>query len=175
MGSASNGYELNKFWNGEQRVSPEWCKMQAKAISNVIDKDIDSVGLITLLNEMANRDYKTAERGASEAMEHLLYSCAFASSEAVNHWLSEVRNFIKLLKTGLDISKKNKKGSTLTKNDLKDSWEEIYADAVEATREKASHITGSFIDLSKIPKTAPWTLEDFLEKSVDELRSMVLK
>ena len=86
-------YKLNEDWHGMERMSPEWCRVQVGSLARVMHEsrdrnvslqedafngdffvdDLDTEGLIAMLNEMAEARYDTAESYASLVMEHLLY------------------------------------------------------------------------------------------------------
>lgn len=118
---------------------------------------------------MAKRNYDTAESATIKLMEHLLYLVTAPNNDAKNHWLGEMENFRKLLREGLNISKKNKKGNTNFKNRLKGNWQENYEKAVADVFEKARLAKSNTFMTSRIPQEPPWSLEDFLNKNAKEL------
>ena len=169
------GYILNEYWHGMQRASAEWCMEQAKSLKRYYyDDHFDAIGLIEFLKETANRDYKTAEMAATDIMEYLL--CIYISpndDSVVNYWLHGIRKSIKLFESGLDISVKNKKGSTLVRKDLEEYWTEIYASAIKRIKRTLKDSTDVPLETEKIPAEVPWAIDDFLNKSIGELINMI--
>lgn len=187
-------YTLNEIWNGMERMSPEWCRVQAKSIANVVQMardrkggvfredffngdffadDLDCDGLIAMLNEMAVKDYKTASGAAFRIMSHLLYVHTSPNNPAVKHWLEEVDNFLDLFADGVGVDKKHEFGNTNLKNELKENWSDIYDRAVKKVFKKAKDAEIFPFDTKKIPEEASWSVEDFLTKSPKELVRML--
>ena len=61
---------------------------------------------------------------------------------------------------------RRKAGNANIKRELTENWSEIYKEAVKEVRDDAFRI-----DL--IPDTVPWTVDDFLEKNINELLKMI--
>ena len=153
-------------------LKSEWCRKQARLLSQLEcaeDEPVRQHGLANVLQEMAKRDYNTANSATINLMEHLLYLIPAPNNYSENHWLGEIENFRELLREGLDISKKNKKGNTNFKNRLMEDWQINYKKAVAGVLKKARLAKPNTFMTSRIPPEPPWSLEDFLNKDAKEL------
>ena len=169
-------YPLQEDWNGLERGSSAWFQKQAEGIARVMYEDVDDyldrVGLIEILNEMAEKSYNVAESAAYRLMAHLLYICISPQNSAVRHWRIECKNFLRYFEDGVGVTVRRKFGNTNIKNELNYNWKDVYDRAVAKVVHKSRHMQPKF-DLSKIPEDVPWTIEDFLTKDVDELIEMI--
>ncbi len=167
-------YILNESWKGMDRVTPEWFKIQADALTHSDEDDLDRQGLAALLYEMSERDYRTAESAAIQLIKHLLLVFISPNNDAQRHWLQEIMNFIDLFEKGVGVEVERESGNTNIKNKLKQNWAKIYNKAIKKVLYEAS-IAWSFNQFytDRIPEENPWTVEDFLTKSPGELLSIL--
>ena len=187
-------YILNEDWHGMERMSPEWCRVQVGSLARVLQEsrdrnvflqedsfngdffadDLDTEGLIAMLDEMAEARYDTAESYASLVMEHLLYLRIAPNNDSVIHWQCEVSNFLRLFrKNGVGVRVRRKAGNANIKKELTENWSEIYEEAVGEVRDKAENAKPFTFKVGLIPETVPWTVDDFLEKNTNALVAMI--
>ena len=190
----NKGYILAEDWNGMERMSPEWFRVQVGTLSRVINgsrdydgifqedafngdffvKELDTEGLIAMLNEMAVKDYKSAGSFAFRMMSHLLYVHTAPNNTAVNHWLDEIDSFRYAFIDAVGADEKHELGNTNIRNRLHENWTSIYKKAVRHVLTKAKRYSKVlFLDTTIIPVEASWTVEDFLTKETESLDSMI--
>ena len=167
-------YILNESWKGMDRVSPEWLKLQAEALMQNDEDDLDRDGLSAWLYEMSERDYITAESTAIQLIKTLILVIISQNNNAQKHWIHEIDNFIILFRRAVGVELKKKLGNTNIRNELRENWSEVYNEAVAEVLAKANN-AWSFNQFytERIPAENPWTVEDFLTKSSGELLNMV--
>ena len=167
-------YILNESWKGMDRVSPEWLKLQADALMQNDEDDLDRDGLSAWLYEMSERDYITAEHTAIRLIETLILVIISPNNDSQRHWIHEIDNFINLFRRAVGVELKKKLGNTNIRNELRENWSDVYNEAVAEVLAKANN-AWSFNQFytDRIPAENPWTVEDFLTKSSGELLNMV--
>ena len=82
------------------KMKSEWCRKQMRLLSQLEcaeDEPVRQHGLANVLQEMAKRDYSTAENATIKLMQHLLYLITAPNNYSENHWLGEIVNFRKTL------------------------------------------------------------------------------
>ena len=167
-------YILNESWKGMDRVSPEWLKLQADALTNNDEDDLDRDGLSALLYEMSERDYITAEHTAIRLIETLILVIISPNNKEQRYWLREIDTFLFIFEQAVGVELKKELGNTNIRNELRKNWSAIYDKAIKKVLYEANN-AWSFNQFytDRIPEENPWTVEDFLTKSSGELLNMV--
>lgn len=144
------------------------------------------------LDESAEPDYETAESQTKNLISHLILVARFPNAYSRSHWISEIKNFVRLLRKAVCVNERNRLGSTNVRSDITENLDAIYDKAMLKVLEEVVSsgdgipmkfraeskkmldiITTSFVSSERavldklkfhlrLPKKSPWTLEDFL-------------
>lgn len=164
-------------WNGMERRGSNWCKTQAEALKNRVKEDwddIDGVGLIELLYDMANVNFTQAVNTAESMMEYMVCIVISPDNDRQRYWNYKVELLSSIFECAMGVTSVNKEGELPLRKDVEKYWNEIYSDAVGKVVNRAKYAKEYPFYTELIPKESPWTLEDFLEKSDYELIDMLV-
>ena len=168
---------LENEWNGIARLSDEWFQKQQENIRKKFkhenEAELDSMRWIEVLDpteQSYNSGYDSAEGICIN-----LFSSLFHYISPSSGWDKEpsyllighhLETLLLMLPISLGVCLKYPKGKPVIVDRLEQNWQKIYKMSIDYGK---SMISKSFV----FPDTAPWSLDDFATKSIDQLMEVL--
>lgn len=167
---------MENKWNGLERYTLEWYDYNIKSLKDKMEftewEDVDGIAIIQQLKEISDSIIREAYSSVSRMMKDLIMLGLYPNNECTKYYIADVSHAYDLVSRSLSLDEmyENEHIDESIRRKVIENWQMLYESAID----KVKKIVGDE-DLKKIPKMAPWTLEDLHQKNyldlVDQITS----
>ena len=165
---------IGEDWNGLSRTSVEWMKKQIDVINMMKEnpkEDIDLIGLSAMLNNLIYDMEVDAKFTVEQLMSDLVALVITRDLHFTRYYQIDARNTLHVM-----YCKYREENRDYLKKLVEEDLQVLYERAINDYRNNA--FMNEDLDRSKfalLPKEVPWTMDEILDKGVNDLVDMLIE